>query len=213
MGNTDGSPHPPSPDGDSDALRAAGDIIKISTGLATGALVFSVGLLPNSTLYTSLTKVCLVASWTLLLFSIGFGVFSQAAIPVLMARRTYDIEDKFFTYPGRIHQILFGLGLLALALALALVLYSKPQRLQVGTAVQATKIAEQYVEKQYRIIQLDKIELIPGPSGQADDAAWYARFEVVPLSLTAPVTAGLRAPHRIDVLIGVKAAGALIVQQ
>src|SRR5713101_351001 len=91
-----------------DALKAAGDIIKLSIGLATGALVFSVGLLPNSPLYTLFVRGCLVAAWTLLLLSIGTGVLSQAAVPVLMDDQDYDIENPWFTYPGRIHQVLFG---------------------------------------------------------------------------------------------------------
>src|SRR2546423_210193 len=51
----------------SDALKAAGDILKVSTGLATGALVFSVGLLPNAWTYTPSIRGFLILSWFSLL--------------------------------------------------------------------------------------------------------------------------------------------------
>jgi len=195
-----------------DALKAAGDIIKLSTGLATGALVFGVGLLPNAPVYTPFVRGCLVASWGLLLVSIVAGVFSQAAIPVLIEDRNYSIEDPYFTYPGRAHQVLFGLGLLALALGLSAVLYAEPHRLRIGTALEATRIVEKRIGTEYVIRQLTKIELIASPSDHRNEATWHAQFEVIPKAEIVKGAGAAPSPRNLDVLVGARSGDLMIVQ-
>jgi hypothetical protein len=174
------APEQPAPTAASDALKAAGDIIKVSTGLATGALVFSVSLLPNAWTYTPLTRALLVVSWFLLLVSIVAGILSQAAIPVLMADQNYDIENKFYTWPGRAHQLSFGLAVAILAFALITIVYSEPSYLRVHTAADAIARARSVVDPQFEVRRVAKIELIKDPSDRASYSTWHAQLEIVP---------------------------------
>lgn len=188
----------------SDALKAAGDIIKVSTGLATGALVFSVGLLPNAWTYTPLTRGLLIASWFLLFGSIVAGILSQAAIPVLMADQDYDIEHKWYTYPGRIHQGVFLVAVFILAWALTTIVYSEPSHLRVRTAAEAIARARSAVGSQFEIRQVTKIELIKDPSDRASNSTWHAQFELVPKASVNLLTKHSTAqPRYLDVFVTV----------
>ncbi len=184
-----------------DALKAAGDIIKVSTGLATGALVFGVGLLPNAASYSPLTRVLLVLSWALLLVSIIAGILSQAAIPVLLADEDYDIENKYYTWPGRIHQVSFGFAVAILAAALISIMYSEPSHLSVSTAADAVARAEAAVGGQLAVQEVTKIELINGPSGSASDGTWHIQLEVTPKTGAKSPPTPTAAPGFLDVFI------------
>jgi hypothetical protein len=169
----------------SDALKAAGDRIKVTTGLATGALVFSVGLLPNAWTYTPLTRVLLLVSWFLLLVSIVAGVLSQAAIPVLMADQDYDIEDRYFTWSGRAHQLSFAVAVVFLASALTTIVYSEPSDLRVRTAADAIALAKSEVGDKFEVRRVTKIELIKDASDRPSNSTWHAQL-VAPAVVETP---------------------------
>jgi hypothetical protein len=181
-------------------MKAAGDIIKVSTGLATGSLIFSVGLIGNAPGYSLTIRGLLVVSWVLFAISIILGVMSQAVIPVLMAHQDYNIEDRWFTYPGRVHQTAFVFAVIVLAVALFKMVYSEPTTLRVPTAVEAVSIAKNAIINKYDIDRLSKIELIKAPSDRASATTWRAEFEVTQKHSQGELEASSR-PHSINVLI------------
>jgi hypothetical protein len=197
--------------GNADALKAAGDIIKVSTGLATGSLIFSVGLIGNAPSYSLTVRVLLVVSWILLAISIIVGVLSQAAIPVLMAHQDYNIEDKYFTYPGRVHQTAFVIAIIVLSIALFKMVYSEPTTLRVPTAVEAVSIARNSISNKYDIERLSKIELIKAPSDRPSATTWRAEFEVTQKH-TQGGSEGPSHPHSINVFIDALRGNTTIIE-
>lgn len=204
---TAGEPGATRTDGDADALKAAGDIIKVSTGLATGALVFSISLLPNVSDYVGIIRYLIAGSWGLLLISIIAGVCSQSAIPVLLFDREYDIENKYYTWPGRVHQVAFGFAILFLSIALCVILLSASGKLRVPTAADAVTNARYAIQNTYDILKLEKIELIKAPSNRPDEATWHAQFEVAKKAPGKVFT-----PIYLDVIIGARKGNVAVVQ-
>ena len=84
--------------------------------------MFSAGLVGNKIALPVSAKGFLVASWILLTFSVIAGVLAYSRIPVQLAEENYDLEDRFFTYPGKVHQLTFIIGILCLGIALILIL-------------------------------------------------------------------------------------------
>ncbi len=176
-----GPPQAPAPDPgpDSDALKAAGEILKVSTGLATGALVFSVGLLPGAITAGALIRGTLAGTWVMLFLSVIGGVLAQSAIPVLLAERRYDIEAPTFTWPGRVHQVLFGLAILGLAVVLTASLYSQPAAPRIGSASHAVITARAALHPGEVPDRLDLVELIKGTDASRDVLlSWHVRFHL-----------------------------------
>jgi hypothetical protein len=103
-------------------LEAALDWTKVSTGLATGALVLGVGLL-GSVDAVSHVRLCLLGAWILYGVAIVFGVFALASLPGMMKEQNYNLEHKPFTYPARLHQLSFLSATGFLLWSLVLLLY------------------------------------------------------------------------------------------
>jgi len=103
------------------ALNVMADLLKITTAFATGALVFSAGILEDKVKIPPNAIIPLVGSWILLGLAAASGVLAYSRIPVLLAEEKYDIEDPYLCWPGRLHQILFGLGIILLGSALVLI--------------------------------------------------------------------------------------------
>lgn len=104
------------------ALVAAADVVKYLTALATGAIVFSAGLLSEKIFLSGGAKVWIFLSWFLLAVSVAGGLLAGMRVPVQLSKQNYDLEDKYFEWPIRIQQIAFFLGIVALGIALALIL-------------------------------------------------------------------------------------------
>ena len=99
--------------------------LKFSLALATGSLVFSAGIVKETINLSIETKCLLVASWVILGGSVVSGVLAYMRIPILIAKKDYNLRDSYLETPGRIHQILFGLGTFLLGIALSFALFSK----------------------------------------------------------------------------------------
>jgi len=100
------------------ALTTAADFIKYTTALGTGTLVFSAGLTAENVDLSGFAKACLIASWLLLAISVALGVLTYSRIPIKLAEKNYDTQDKWFSYPGRLHQLTFLAGIACLGVAL-----------------------------------------------------------------------------------------------
>jgi len=106
-------------------LLATTEFLKFTIALGAGALVFGGGLVGDKLTLPLRGGWLLIGSWALLGLSVATGVLAYARIPIMLAESNYDLEDKFFTWPGRAHQLLFGLGMIFLGLALALALFGR----------------------------------------------------------------------------------------
>lgn len=148
-----------------ESLATAADFIKYTTGFATGALVFSAGLLDKTQHISSFAAGVLIAAWVLLSISVMAGVLAFSRIPIQQSEESYDLEDKFFTWPGKIHQLSFVFGILALGSVLIVILSTThlgKREFKVASALQAAAIAKQHVPKGSLLVGLQKIELQPG---------------------------------------------------
>lgn len=101
------------------------DLLKFTIALATGALVFSAGLLTEDIKLNCGAKFCLFLSWLALATSASAGVLAYMRIPMLIAKRKFNMRDKFMEIPGRIHHISFIVGIISLGVALVIALVKK----------------------------------------------------------------------------------------
>jgi hypothetical protein len=121
----------PNPAAQKEGLEKAGDLLKLTLTLSTGALVFGVGLTKEQPGFSGLTKWAILIGWILLGLAAASGIIAISAIPVMMAKSDYDLENKFLTWPARVHQVSFVFGIVSLGIALAALLLS-PQRPQMN---------------------------------------------------------------------------------
>ena len=119
----------PSPAAQKEGLEKAGDLLKLTLALSTGALVFGVGLAKEQSGFSGVTKWAILIAWILLGVAAASGIIAISAIPMMIARSNYDLEDKFLTWPARVHQVTFIFGIILLGIALAGSLL-KPQKSQ-----------------------------------------------------------------------------------
>ena len=188
---------PVEPESNADALKAAGEILKVSTGLATGTLVFSVGLLSGGMTSAPLVRATLAATWVALFFSIIAGVLCQSAIPVLLDERRFDLEAPTFTWPGRIHQVLFGVGILGLSTVLLATLYSDSGALRIGSAGHAVLYARSSLRPDEVPDRVELVQIVKGADpNRSSLLTWQVRFRLTPLRDSV---AGM-----VDVLIDAK---------
>jgi hypothetical protein len=160
------------------ALEGALDWTKVSTGLATGALVFGVGLLGAGESFAGV-RWLLVVAWLLFGISVLFGIFAQASLPVMMKDKDYDLERKVFTYPARIHQVAFLFAIAFLLWSLISLLYHQrgSDELSGSSAMQAMEISKAVLPRNFVISKLEKVALLPGPEKDSpQQAVWHFQF-------------------------------------
>jgi hypothetical protein len=104
------------------ALVAAAEVVKYLTALATGAIVFSAGLLSEKILISGWAKGWIFLSWVLLAVSVAGGLLGGMRVPVQLSKQNYDLQDKYFEWPIWIQQIALGI-----AMALILVAHGKSE--------------------------------------------------------------------------------------
>lgn len=110
-----------------EAFLSAGEFLKYSLTLATGALVFSAELVKEDVALPMTAKLVLVFAWITLLVSVISGILTFARFPVQMAASNYDLEDRLLVLPWRVHQAAFGLGIVCLGITLIVALLSRAQ--------------------------------------------------------------------------------------
>jgi hypothetical protein len=107
------------------ALVAASEFLKYTVALGTGALVFSAGLVTGNVNLSMIAIRLLISAWISITISIVAGVLAYSRIPIQIAEENYDLEDKWFVIPGRIHQLAFVIGIICLGGTLILALSYK----------------------------------------------------------------------------------------
>jgi hypothetical protein len=173
------SSKPPDDEAGKDALDAALDWTKGSTAVATGALVFGVGLLNGSATYSRSIRDCLMGAWVALGLAILSGIVAQSAIPPMIRAKNYDLEYRPFTYPARIHQLSWLAGIAFLAIALGHILFGTPplDSLKVTSAQQAVTAALPSLPGGRKIQKMAVVELIKGADpSDSSLTRWHVQF-------------------------------------
>lgn len=188
MATTD-QPPPPVPEAPGKiALTTAVDYIKYTTGFGTGALVFSVGLASNAMKLPESSRWLLVMSWAFLAVSVVGGVLAYSRIPVMLAEENYDLEDRYFIVPGRIHQITFGLGVIWLGIALVLGIVSSPH-FEVVSAKDAVAVAISSKQLDMQVLSVEKVELLTGVTDtEQQRPVWHVQLKLVSSKIPEPTT-------------------------
>jgi hypothetical protein len=169
------------------ATELAGTFIAALATVATGALVFSIGLVSAAPSFDVIARVALIVSWFAFGVSIIGGLLAQATIPIHVKQKLSIFSSAPFELPVRVQQIAFGIASLLLFLVLTRQLLSKPVAadLAVPSAAKALKIAQTCVDLA-RYDQVAKIELLPGDDATAlDKGSWHLQFArtVAPVSV------------------------------
>jgi hypothetical protein len=161
------------------ALDAALDWTKVSTALATGALVFGVGLTNSVGTSVPWIRYALAIAWALFFVSIVTGIFAQASLPVLMQAQNYDLESRPFTLPARIHQLAFFVAILITAVVLIRLLFDQPPvvSLAVRNGADALTRARASLAHGSVVDKLTVIELVKSVDPtHLDTAVWHIQF-------------------------------------
>lgn len=159
------------------ALVAAAEFLKYTVAFGTGALVFSAGLVGEKVALPGPASPFLIATWVLLTFSVIAGVLAYSRVPIQLAEESYDLEDKFFIYPGRIHQITFILGIACLGTALIFIL-KVPAAYKIHSAQQAMNTVKSQLPSDVTLLKVTKLDLIKGlEESKPGLPVWYVQIE------------------------------------
>lgn len=164
------------------ALDAALDWTKVTTGLATGALVFGIGLSTSTATSLPWVRYVLAAAWVLFFIAVVAGIFAQASLPILMRSGKYDLEARPFTWPARVHQITFLFAILCLSLVLIRILFEQPasDSITAPTAVEALTLAEKTLPPGSVVRGVNLIQLIkPTDSTSQNLSVWQVQLKVL----------------------------------
>jgi uncharacterized membrane protein YiaA len=200
------------------ALDSAADFIKVTTGLATGALVFSVGLTNAPSGLNTPARYLLATSWIALLVSLLFGVFvAQGRITTKMAERSYDIHgDRWLTIPTMAHQWAFFLGVALLGATLAVVVAQQPptNNAKVLSAMRAVQIAENNVPKFLSIVKVSTVEFVKGAEPtDASIPTWHIQFQVAHPLARKNKRSELPVSDYLDIFVDPESGEALVAPQ
>jgi hypothetical protein len=140
-------------------------------------------------------RLTLTLTWIVLFLSVVSGVLAQSAIPVLMSEQRFDLEAPTFTWPGRIHQVLFGFAILGLAAVLIATLNAGAGHPRVPDARAALLAAERALPPGMSADRIELVELLAGAdSTRRSQASWHVRLHL---------RTGATADVLIDVATGV----------
>jgi hypothetical protein len=174
-----------------DALKSAIDFIKVSTGLATGALVFSLGLLDRIAVFPLWGRYVLGGTWALLAVSIVLGLFAQSTLPPKLAEQDLDIlDDQSLLRPAQWHEILLMAAIAALGVALLGVVAEPP--LAVASGSEAVALARRELRPPEHVSRLAELSLVAAADA-GGSPTWRIQFELAP-----------PAAARADVLVRAK---------
>lgn len=163
-----------------DGLKAAIEFTGLSTTLATGTLVFSLGLLEKIAGFPDWGRVALGAAWFLLVVSIVSGLLARATLPPKLFEHDLDIiHDTSLTRPAVIHLFAFIGAVVVLGAALFSELLEPS--LKVATATEAVAQAQASLLPGQRAVKLSELKLVAAADA-GGSPTWQVQFE-----LAAPV--------------------------
>jgi len=96
------------------SIDTAVDAMKLTIGLASGALVYIVGFVATSSLVDEGAKQTLFWSSIALLLSIIGGSLGLLRFPMMLSEGKVDLEDPEFAWPTRVHHAAFSAGVILL---------------------------------------------------------------------------------------------------
>jgi hypothetical protein len=201
------NPPPPAPTAASDnpgqkALESTIDVTKVTTGLATGALLFSVAFVNNAQGLSVGARFCLVLAWTLLGFSAAYGVLAHSALVGQMAGADYSLTSRGYMIPGISHLVTLAAAIGALTVALLFALGDAPSLgpFVVGSPSEAMARAADRVPDGWSIDKVETIEFTKGiDSALPGLGAWHVQLKLKN-----------NGPERKGLLLGPHAAGGFL---
>ncbi len=163
------------------AFAAAVDLSKLLLSLASGALVFSIGLVtPTGFTFTPLQKSMLIVSWIFLFVAAAAGIFALGRALLLLNASTPKIDDGRLKGAVAIQELAIGIGILGVALALILALGSAPVATHplIATPMAAVRRAQAELGAGVMLTKVENVELLRGfESNRADEQTWHVQFE------------------------------------
>lgn len=174
------------------ATSSAGAFVNALTTIATGALVFSIGLVPSASDYTWLSRAFILATWALLALSILCGLAAQATIPMHTVHKVSVFNSPIFEIPVRAQQITFFLSVACLGTVLVNQLVTQPvaSDAKVSSASEALlQVRKCFGPRSFK--EVLAVEAVRGiDAAKLRDVSWHMRF----LSRAKPVA-------KVDVFI------------
>ena len=169
---------------DAAALASAVDLLKLLTSLATGALVFSIGLVNRSGFVdTPLLKAVLVISWASLFVAVLAGVWAQSLVPNQVRHGSPDISAPALRNSTMVQEAFFIFGILGVAIALITSIVSMPAPVEakIASPIAAVRTAAATLGLGSGAMydKIDVVELLRGADPtRVEEQAWHVRFEL-----------------------------------
>ena len=158
------------------------DVVKILTSLATGALVFSVGLVaPTWGPYPLAIKWLIVLSWVSFGGAVFVGLWALYSAPRLVDAGKADIAADEVSDPGGAQQLAFLLGIVFLAAALIAVMFTSSSTVSYETdnAAAAVHRAVGQLKPGELLQKVAMVELVKGTDpSNGTQTQWHVQLEV-----------------------------------
>lgn len=188
------------------AITAMTDVIKFTTSLATGALVFGVGLTTaGTTVYTAAIESVLILSWSLFAISIGCGLWTLYYTPALVHGHL-TIYSNEFRVPGIASFFSFVLGAVAVATVLIASIRDGPVLTSnlINSPTKAVTAAIASMSKHDHILAVSAVELVKGlDENRHLDDAWHVQMSI---------QKDKESPKLIDIFLDPRSATSFIPQ-
>lgn len=172
----------PAPTPDEAAFASMADVLRLVTTLATGTLVFSIGLLSAPGInYPGWLKVVLAATWAALFLGVVAGVWTQSMLPLQLKKNILDINAPEVRYPAIVMELLFLLGILGIAITLIATLINAPTKTNVllRSPVDAIRAASRTLPPGLHVVKVLKVELLKGfEESRNADSSWHVQVEL-----------------------------------
>jgi len=166
---------------DEAAFTSAVDLTKLLISLATGAIVFSIGLInSDNASYLDWSKWALVITWGTLLLSLISGVWTLGVIPLLIKEGSLDINSDRIRNPVKNLQLFFIIGIVSLACVLWGKLWSIPtqQEARLKSPMMALNQAYKLVPSFLVVKKINTVEALNGFNNSSSEGSWHIQFEL-----------------------------------
>jgi hypothetical protein len=169
------------PDPHRDAVTNASDFLGVLLGLATGALVFSVGLINDPSRLPDSARSSLLTAWLFFVLATGLGLLSRSRVVRLIDVSKHSVYDFGFIAPAFLSVVCFLIATGALALTLRRMVDATPAtgHYNIKSAIDAVRTARGRLSRDQRaaLTGTAMVELVKGvdPSLPTHET-WHVKF-------------------------------------
>jgi len=164
-----------------DRFKEGNEYLAVSTGLATGAVAFAIGLLAAPIVLPMNLRWALVGAIILLAGAIVCILLAKGAIVWRVAANSGSIDDIQVLAIVMIALLALGCIVVAVVLVLTMLLVPDVEAYRTRSAQDAIRVAMVQIAKKpcHRIDRLPTVELIKGlDSATARDATWHVHADL-----------------------------------